>query len=216
VKYVLIPLVLVLVHAALVIFIGTLVALSPDPETEMAWGLFFFIDFPVSLCLFEPPPTFASTLSSFAIPVFFLGTMQWGTIGIVLQIAFPAHGTAAREPNMASKERQILTVLRWAARVVGTLILLLIAAFAIGEGFPSPFHGPLAERLLFAALTTMIVGLIVAWKWEGIGGSLILGGLAFFAVVNHGVPLNSVFAPMLFAGLLNLGCGCLRSRVVGV
>ena len=47
----------------------------------------------------------------------------------------------------------------------------------------------------------MVVGLIVAWKWERIGGLLILGGLAIFAVVNHGVRLNLVFGPMVAVGL---------------
>ncbi|MGA2034920.1 MAG: hypothetical protein ABSG68_21945 [Thermoguttaceae bacterium] len=79
------PLILVLIHAVLVIFVGTLIALSPDPEAEMAWVLFFFIDFPASLCIFAPPPAFLSTLSSFAVPILFLGTIQWGLIGIVLQ-----------------------------------------------------------------------------------------------------------------------------------
>ncbi len=53
----------------------------------------------------------------------------------------------------------------------------------------------------------MIVGQIVAWKWERLGGLLILGGLAHFAIVNHGVPLNVVFGPWLLTGLLYLGCG---------
>jgi hypothetical protein len=44
------------------------------------------------------------------------------------------------------------------------------------------------------------------WKWEGIGSLLILGGLALFAIVNHGVPLNMVFGPWLFTGLLYLVC----------
>ena len=84
-KNFLIPLVLVLVHAVLVALVGTLIALSPDPETEMAWILFFFIDFPISLCIFAPPPTFSSALSSFAVPILFLGTIQRGLVGFVLQ-----------------------------------------------------------------------------------------------------------------------------------
>jgi len=86
-------------------------------------------------------------------------------------------------------------------------ILLLIAAFAIGEGVPNPLAMSLRENLLSVALSTMIVGLVVAWRWERIGGALILGGLAFFAVVNHGVRLNLVSAPMLAVGLMYLGCG---------
>jgi hypothetical protein len=30
---------------------------------------------------------------------------------------------------------------------------------------------------------------------------------AFFAIVNHGVPMNIVFAPWLLTGLLYLGVG---------
>ena len=52
-------------------------------------------------------------------------------------------------------------------------------------------------NLLFVAMLTMVAGLIAAWKWERIGGLLILGGLAFFAVVNHGIRFNVVFGPML-------------------
>ena len=71
-------------------------------------------------------------------------------------------------------ERQILTVAHWTACVVGTAILVLVAIFAIGEGLPNPFALHPRELLLFAALATMIVGLVVGWKWEGIGGLLIL------------------------------------------
>ena len=79
------PLTLVLIHAALVAVMGAAIASSSDGEAEMGWCLFFFIDFPVSLCIFAPPPTFSSTLSSFAFPILFLGTIQWGMIGILLQ-----------------------------------------------------------------------------------------------------------------------------------
>jgi len=100
--------------------------------------------------------------------------------------------------------------LRWLARLLGTAILVLIAAIAIGEGLPNPFAQPLDVNLLFAAMLTMMIGMIVAWKWEGIGGLLILGGFAFFAVVNHGIRFNIVFGAMLGAGVLYLGCGWLR------
>ncbi|MGA2034919.1 MAG: hypothetical protein ABSG68_21940 [Thermoguttaceae bacterium] len=109
---------------------------------------------------------------------------------------------------MAINERYILAVLRWTARVVGTAILALIAAIAIGEGVhPARLFETLPVALLTVAMLTMVVGLVVAWKWERIGGVLILGGLAFFAIVNHGVRLNLVFGPILAVGLLYLGYG---------
>ena len=111
-------------------------------------------------------------------------------------------------------ERQVLTVARWSARVVGTLLLLLIAAFAIGEGVQPNrfFHGSLPENLLAVAMLTMIVGQIAAWKWDGWGGLLILTAFALFAVVNHGVPLNIVFGPWLLTGLLHLACRWLKNK----
>ncbi len=113
--------------------------------------------------------------------------------------------------RLVEREPRILTVARWTARLLGTAILVLIVAFAIGEGLPNPLAQPLAVNLLFAAMLTMMVGLVLAWKWEGIGGLLILGGLAFFAIVNHGVPLNIIFVPWLLTGLLYLGCGWMKA-----
>ncbi len=103
-------------------------------------------------------------------------------------------------------ERLMVTVVRWTARTIGIALLGLIVAFAIGEGVPNPLRGSVPENLLTIGLLTMIAGQILAWKWEGIGSLLILGGLALFAIVNHGVPLNIVFGPWLFTGLLYLVC----------
>jgi hypothetical protein len=107
------------------------------------------------------------------------------------------------------------TILRWIARILGTLLLITIAAFAIGEGVPNPLHGSTAENLLTTAFLTMIVGQIAAWKWEGIGGLLIMGGFGLFAIVNHGVPLNVVFGPWLVTGLLYLACWWLKGKKAG-
>jgi hypothetical protein len=104
------------------------------------------------------------------------------------------------------KERRIIAVVRWTARIIGIAILGLITAFAVGEGVPNPLRGSLPENMLTVALLTMIFGQLLAWKWEGIGGILIVGGFALFAIVNHGVPLNVVFAPWLVTELLYLIC----------
>ena len=109
-------------------------------------------------------------------------------------------------------QRLMVTILRWAARTIGIGLLVLIAAFAIGEGVPNPLRGSLRENMLTIGLLTMIVGQIVAWKWEGIGSLFILGGFALFATVNHEVPLNIVFGPWLVTGLLYLLCWWKRPK----
>jgi hypothetical protein len=101
-------------------------------------------------------------------------------------------------------EGLIVIVLRWTARAIGIGLMGLAVAFAIGEGAPNPLRGSIPERLLTLGLLTMIVGQLLAWKWEGIGALLILGGLCLFAVVNCGVSLNIVFGAWLATGLLYL------------
>lgn len=90
-------------------------------------------------------------------------------------------------------ERLMVTVLRWMARSIGTALLLLIVILAIGEG-----------GVLGAALWMMLIGQVVAWKWEGIGGILILGGFAVFATPPF--RFNIVFGSWLVTGLLYLVC----------
>jgi hypothetical protein len=117
-------------------------------------------------------------------------------------------------------ERTILTVAKWTARILGFLVLASIVFIAIGEAGPNllhgsnPLHGSLRENLLGLGLLTMMVGIVVGWKWEGIGGLLILGGFVFFAIVNHRPSLNIVTVPWLLAGLLYLGCWWMRGKVV--
>lgn len=53
-------------------------------------------------------------------------------------------------------------------------------------------------------MTALIAAQIAAWKWECIGGLLIVGSLAFFAIVNLGVPINEFFGLWLLTGLLYL------------
>ena len=109
-------------------------------------------------------------------------------------------------------EKQIVNVVRWVARALGVLLLVEVAAFAIGEGAPNPFSMsmPLPERLLTLAFLAMLIGLIAAWRWEGLGSLLILGAFALFLIVNHGIRLNAlcnpVFGPWLVIGLLFLFC----------
>jgi hypothetical protein len=112
-------------------------------------------------------------------------------------------------------EHLVVTVLRWTARAIGIALLGLIAAFAIGEGMPNPLRGSLPEHLLTIGFQTMLIGQIVAWRWEGIGSLLILGGFALFATVNRGVPLNIVYGPWLVTGLLYSICWWRTSKAVG-
>jgi hypothetical protein len=122
------------------------------------------------------------------------------------------HYTHSQVPPVVQEDKSmpvpglIVMVLRWTARAIGIGLLGLIAAFAIGEGPPNPLRGTIPERICYFAVLMMIIGQFMAWKWEGVGALLILGGYCLFAVVNHGASLNIVFGPWLVTGLLYLAC----------
>ncbi|HKE26091.1 MAG TPA: hypothetical protein VKB88_27230 [Bryobacteraceae bacterium] len=93
-------------------------------------------------------------------------------------------------------------VVCWAARIGGLLFALLFLAFVIGEGLP-----PWSPHAL--GWLAINLGLLIAWKWEGLGGVITLAGyILFFFVDPHFLaylwrPLTAVPA---VAGALHILC----------
>jgi uncharacterized integral membrane protein len=105
---------------------------------------------------------------------------------------------------------RLITTLRWVARIGGLLVLLTVIVLAIGEGFPNPFTYAFtsSELLLTIALLTMLAGILVAWKWESIGGALLLVGYITATITempHRNFQLFSFFGYFLLLGLLNVG-----------
>jgi len=106
----------------------------------------------------------------------------------------------------ASQPRHLGTeILRWTARVLGTLVVLLFLVFLIGEGPPHPSILTAQEKLLFAATGLMLLGLIVAWRGAGLGGTLaLLGYLLFATLAGVRSATMSPFAVGGISGILHL------------
>lgn len=106
---------------------------------------------------------------------------------------------------------------RWTARIVGTLIALFFLAFFVGEGFPNVFRLPWRESLSVLAMSAMVVGLLLAWKWEGLGGGVALAAMvgSMFLIGFRGVAAGLLLVPAVI-GLLHVVCWWrLRSAGVG-
>jgi uncharacterized membrane protein YkvI len=77
---------------------------------------------------------------------------------------------------------------RWFSRILGSLILLLVLFMAIGEALfmepPPGSSGKLKESdiPLMTGMIVMLVGIVVAWFREEIGGLLMIGGFIPFLV----------------------------------
>lgn len=100
----------------------------------------------------------------------------------------------------------IVFVSRWTARIISIPLLALVVILILGDGIANPLTASTRDNLLGLTILIMLLGLILGWKWEGLGGLLILAGLALFAIVNRGLLLNIVIAPWLFAGVAYLLC----------
>ncbi len=72
------------------------------------------------------------------------------------------------------KTAVIPAIVRWTARIVGTLaaalVLLLVSASFLGDESEGGPPG-LQPMLIFIC---WILGVLLAWKWEGIGGVLLV------------------------------------------
>jgi hypothetical protein len=99
-------------------------------------------------------------------------------------------------------------VARWAARLTSLLLIGLVAVFVIGHGgLPNVLGQPARIQLEFAALGLMLIGLAVGWLREGLGGLLVLFGLAAFNAVEltvNGRPALGAFPLFAVPGVLFL------------
>ena len=113
------------------------------------------------------------------------------------------------------------TAMRWLARLLAVASLGLFVLFAVECGptalaslsWSSPQGMPLLVALLVA-----LAGVVIAWRWELVGGALAVGGaVAIMALVCAGSGFELFrcallfTAPLLLAGALYMGC-CWRKR----
>ena len=107
-------------------------------------------------------------------------------------------------------EKSIISTLRFFAHLFSVLLIFVVVLIAIGEGFLRFSHFDMMEVLLSISLLTMLAGLLLAWKWEGIGGTLIITGFIIFFWANsyysNELQLGFFFLLFPLTGLLYLLC----------
>jgi peptidoglycan/LPS O-acetylase OafA/YrhL len=111
--------------------------------------------------------------------------------------------------------------MRWVARILALIATGLFVYFLVESGaqmISSLAWGPQGFPLLIG-LVVALIGLLLAWRWELLGGVMaVIGGVATMALVCIGSGLDMLFCALLFtlpilaAGVLYLGC-CWRTRV---
>jgi hypothetical protein len=126
--------------------------------------------------------------------------------------------------NVQQKRDGSTTAMRWTARILALLAVGLFVLFAVELGsrvFPTLSWGPQGIPLM-VALAVALAGVVVAWRWELVGGIMTVAGVAgIMALVCAGSGTDMLFCaflftlPLLVAGALYLGC-CYRTRMAKV
>jgi hypothetical protein len=105
----------------------------------------------------------------------------------------------------------LVTLVRWVAHVLSVLVLFFFAVMFGGELMQgrTPDLKP-QEILFFAAMAVQLIGLLIAFRKEMLGGLMVLVGFLLHAVVMPRSALNPFFAVLPFTGLLRLSCAWLE------
>ncbi len=107
--------------------------------------------------------------------------------------------------NSVSRRRKYWAIcLRWVARIYGGLLAVLVLMIAIGEGPPNPFTQPLPVAIELSGMLAMVIGCIVGWKQQGLGGLLVISGIMIFHVIEKRLWLMGAFPLFDLAGILFL------------
>jgi len=109
--------------------------------------------------------------------------------------AVQVHICPAPKPVSARQTRRTASVdrlsvwTRWVARLLGVGLLAAVALFFAGQGTllhdaPSLHTMGLAGHALLLALVLALLGVLLAWRWEGVGGLLIVASILLFQSVD--------------------------------
>ena len=95
-------------------------------------------------------------------------------------------------------QTRIVTVIRWIARIWGTLILafvlFFVVAFIIGgdESGDGLFNVNEVITFIFFPVST-VIGLSIALKWEGLGGLITALGMIGLVIIRFDLLSNAYF-----------------------
>jgi hypothetical protein len=97
--------------------------------------------------------------------------------------------------------------IRWIARIWGIFIIILFLIFGIGEGVVESFVTPTWQELvlLFFIPLTLVVGIVIAWFKEVIGGIIIISSVLLFNITDVLLLSGNKFLDLDFGWLAILG-----------
>jgi len=112
-----------------------------------------------------------------------------------------------------------MAVLRWVTRVFALVIAGILILLFFGEGPPIPAALSTREKVLFTFFGITWLGLLAGWKWETVGGTMVVGGMVGFYIAQFlftsTVPRGPYFLIITLPGWFFLVCSLVERRADG-
>ena len=104
---------------------------------------------------------------------------------------------------------------RWAARIVGTLLVFVSVVIAIGEGMPNPLTQPIWSQVIFLGLGLIMIGILLGWRLELAGGIISLAGfcVGFVPLYNSARGMTWFYFTLALPGALYIASAVLRRYI---
>lgn len=113
-----------------------------------------------------------------------------------------------------------IQIIRWTARILGSLmaafIAFMFAGNAASEGIEPLLGLSLREFLMMAAFMIVFLGLVLGWKVEKLAGWLVIGGMVLFYAFDFAFsgtfPRGFFFPLIALPGVLFLVVGYVKGK----
>ena len=108
-------------------------------------------------------------------------------------------------------QKKTAKIVRWIARIWGGLIILFVLSFFLADvlGGEQMVGEPLStkDKITFAFFPLgTIVGLVLAWKWEGVGGLITVLAMIGLLIIRPDLLSSFYFIAIgMIPGLLFIG-----------
>ncbi|RXQ91474.1 hypothetical protein EO244_12030 [Ancylomarina salipaludis] len=95
-------------------------------------------------------------------------------------------------------------IFRWLARLLGIFLFLFFAWFAIEFGIDDPSKMNPHLMKLFYSHMLMMFALVLVWRFELLGGLILIVAYSYFSIINHTFWTNPIYPIFFLIGLLHL------------
>ncbi|HUV40548.1 MAG TPA: hypothetical protein VMW23_02015 [Sedimentisphaerales bacterium] len=102
----------------------------------------------------------------------------------------------------------------WVVKAAGMALLLLVVVIGVGEGLPNPLKLTAIELVQMINFVAALSGLVLALRWQGLGGLVTVAGIFVFSTVET-IEHQKLFAGGWFfviagVGIANMVCWALK------